>query len=93
MTLAARPGGAVESERDFYRRLLDLGGQDELGPLLASALALAAEVTGARIAYLELHDDEDDGVPRFWKAHGLDAAGVDAVRAQVSRGIIARAMS
>jgi transcriptional regulator with GAF, ATPase, and Fis domain len=93
MTLAVRPPGAVESERDFYRRLLDLGGQQELGPLLEDALALAVEVTGARIAYLELHDDEDDGAPRFWRARGLDAAGVDAVRAQVSRGIIARAMS
>jgi hypothetical protein len=61
--------------------------------LLEDALALAVEVTGARIAYLELHDDEDDGAPRFWRARGLDAAGVDAVRAQVSRGIIARAMS
>jgi transcriptional regulator with GAF, ATPase, and Fis domain len=87
-----RLGGTAESERDFYRRLLDLGGQDELGPLLDSALALAVEVTGARIAYLELHDDDDDG-PQFWKAHGLDPAGVEAVRASVSRGIIARAMT
>ena len=39
-------------ERDLYRRLLHLGGQNELGPLLKEALALVVEVTGARQGYL-----------------------------------------
>jgi Nif-specific regulatory protein len=79
------------SERDYYRRLLDLGGRDELEPLLEEALALAVEITGAEVAYLELHDDDTDE-PRFWRAYGLNAAGIGAVRESISRGIIARAL-
>jgi Nif-specific regulatory protein len=98
MTMSAtRELGGAASERDFYRRLLDLGGRDELGPLLEDALALAVEVTGAQIAYLELHDDDaaadDARAPRFWRGHGLNAAALDSVRASISRGIIARALA
>ncbi len=88
--------GNVTSERDYYRRLLELGGRDELGPLLEAALALAVEITGAESAYLELHDDElrDDGdAPRFSHAQGLDPSALDSVRASISRGIIARAIA
>jgi len=49
---------SLASERDFYRRLLDLGGKEEIEPLLDEALALIVEVTGATTAYLELYDDE-----------------------------------
>jgi Nif-specific regulatory protein len=80
------------SERDYYRRLLDLGSQPALGPLLEDALALAVEITGAEVAYLELHDD-DRATPAFWRAHGLDTARLDAVRDSISRGIIARAIA
>src|SRR5262249_16431988 len=44
---------SLASERDFYRRLLDLGGKEEIEPLLDEALALIVEVTGASTAYLE----------------------------------------
>ena len=81
----------VTSER-FYRRLLDLGSQEELGPLLDDALALAVAVTGAQVAYLELHDDDDAAEPRFWRGHGLTPEAVGAVRTSISRGIIARAL-
>ena len=54
----------LASERDFYRRLLDLGGKEEIEPLLDEALALIVEVTGASTAYLELYDDEANR-PRF----------------------------
>jgi len=50
--VGVREQGGSASERDYYRRLLDLGGRDELGPLLDDALALAVEVTGAECAYL-----------------------------------------
>src|SRR5204863_9427687 len=56
----------MASERDFYRRLLDLSGQDELEPLLEEALGLIVEVTGAAVAYLELYDEAREK-PRFWK--------------------------
>jgi Nif-specific regulatory protein len=89
-TIHAGEPGRVHSERDYYRRLLDLGGQDELVPLLQDALALAVDIVGAQIAYLELHTD-DHPSPAFW--HGLDTAGVDAVRTSISHGIIARAIA
>ncbi|HUQ02544.1 MAG TPA: sigma-54-dependent Fis family transcriptional regulator, partial [Kofleriaceae bacterium] len=85
----AKSGGA---ERDFYRRLLDLGGQEELEPLLESALALIVEVTGASVGYLELSDD-DGGEPRFWKGHRVSAEEISTIRASISRGIIARTLA
>jgi Nif-specific regulatory protein len=91
MSNAREPGGAA-SERDYYRRLLELSGCDEIEPLLEEALALAVEITGAEVAYLELHDEAAEE-PRFWRAYGLNATGLDAVRESISRGIIARALA
>jgi Nif-specific regulatory protein len=82
---------ALISERNFYRRLLDLGGQDELEPLLDEALALIVEVTGANMAYLELYDDLANQ-PRFWRGVGLTERDLAAIRSSISRGIIARAI-
>ena len=82
----------VMAERDFYRRLLELSGQDELGPLLESALALIVEVTRASVAYLELSDD-DGGEPRFWKGHRVSADELSTIRGSISRGIIARTLA
>lgn len=81
---------ALTSERDFYRRLLDLGTEEELEPLLEAALALIVEVTGATTAYLELTGDE--GAPRFWRGHRVSAQDVETIRATISHGIIARAL-
>jgi Nif-specific regulatory protein len=85
---------ALSRERDFYRRLLDLGGQDELHPLLDQALALIVSVTGATTAYLELYDDAAAAPrdPLFWRAHSCSPADLAAIRASISRGIIARAI-
>ena len=82
----------VLAERDFYRRLLELSGQDELEPLLASALALIVEVTRASVAYLELTDD-DGGEPQYWKGHRISPDEVSSIRASISRGIIARTIA
>lgn len=82
---------SLASERDFYRRLLDLGGKDEIEPLLDEALALIVEVTGASTAYLELYDDEANR-PRFWKGYRCTDRDVASIRASISRGIIARAI-
>lgn len=82
---------ALASERDFYRRLLDLGSQREIEPLLDQALALIVEVTGAAMAYLELYDD-DATRPRYWKGYRLSDRDVASIRASISRGIIARAI-
>jgi Nif-specific regulatory protein len=82
----------IANERDFFRRLLDLGGQSELEPLLDEALALIIEVTGANTAYLELYGD-DDTEARYWRGHRLSDRDVASIRASISGGIIARAIS
>jgi Nif-specific regulatory protein len=84
----------VQRERDLYRRLLDLDGERELGPLLREALALIVDVTGARLGYLELHDESQrvDG-PRWSVAHGMSEEAIADARAVMSRGIIAEALA
>jgi Nif-specific regulatory protein len=82
----------VVAERDFYRRLLDLGGAHDVEPLLEEALTLIVAVTDAQVAYLELHDDDDDGPPRFWKAYQAADAQVAAIQRAISRGIIGAAL-
>ena len=55
----------VTRERDLYRRLLDLGDQEDLDHFVESALKLVIEATGANQGYLELRDiDRDDN--QFW---------------------------
>src|SRR5687767_4753466 len=81
-----------DAERDFYRRLLDLGSKQELEPLLEEALALIVGVTGANIAYLELYDD-DTSEPKFWKGYRLSDTDLAKIRSSISRGIIQRAIA
>jgi hypothetical protein len=83
-----RDAAGLLAERDFYRRLLDLGSERDLEPLLDQALQLIADVTGATMAYLELHDD-DKPAPRFWRGHRCTDEDVAAIRGSSSRGIIA----
>ncbi len=89
--MSASEAEGLVSERDFYRRLLDLGGQNEIEPLLEQALALIVEVTGASLGYIELYAD-DPGAPRFWKGYRCSTDDLSAIRASISRGIIARAI-
>src|SRR5437667_9302423 len=70
----------VQRERDLYRRLLDLGRHDEPEPFLREALGLIVEVTGARQGYVELHDDDHTGAPRWSLAHGFTAEQLASVR-------------
>ena len=79
-------------ERDFYRRLLDLGGRLELEPLLDDALALIVEVTGASTGYLELYD-EYAREPRFWKGFRCSDQDLASIRTSISRGIIGQALT
>ena len=78
---------SLRIERDLFRRLLELGDRDDVRPFLEDALRLISEVTGAQRGYLEL----DSG--RFWIAHGFDGAEVEAVRREISTGIIAEALA
>jgi Nif-specific regulatory protein len=81
----------LRRERDLYRRLLDLGGHEELEPFLREALALVVEATDVLHGYLELHDEQ--GGPGWWIAHNLSADQVEGVRHAISRGIIAEAVA
>ena len=87
---AAAASVLADRERDYYRRLLELGREAEVSPLLEQALALIVESTGARVAYLELHVDAEGGAG-YWRAHGCTPAELATIRASVSRGIIAAA--
>jgi len=83
----------TRSERDLYLRLLELGGHGEVKPLLHDALRLIVAAIGARLAYLELHEDGGEAEPRWFAVHGLDEAEVARVRSLVSSGIIAEALA
>ncbi|HRC55281.1 MAG TPA: sigma-54-dependent Fis family transcriptional regulator, partial [Kofleriaceae bacterium] len=94
---AGLAGNDPGAERDFYRRLLDLGAHGdamELDPLIDQALATIVSASGAQIAYLELraHDEVPSSAPRYWRAHGCSHDEVASIRQSISRGIIARAI-
>src|SRR5438045_2539803 len=82
----------LRAERDLYRRLLDLGDHDALDALLDDALAVVVDVTAAQKGYLALDLGDHTRTPAFWIAHGCSDRDVDAIRAEVSTGIIAEAL-
>jgi Nif-specific regulatory protein len=82
----------IRIERDFYRRLLELGVQTELEPFLAEALALIVEMSGARQGYIELHGSGNSD-PACHVARGFSADQIEVVRSQISSGIVAEALS
>lgn len=83
----------LRRERDLYLRLLELGHEYDLPRLLQSALTLVVEVVGAQRGYLELHDDDDSDVPRWWMSHDLVEEEVSDIRRAISRGIVAEALA
>ena len=82
----------LQRERDLYRRLLELGQQREIEPLLHEALALMVALTGATRGYLAIFE-ESDGEPRWSIAHELSDAEIADVRRILSRGIAAEAIA
>lgn len=79
----------VERECELYRRILELDVQQDLEPLLAEALGLIVELTGARLGYLELYENE-----RRWSvSQSMSDEEVAGARAVTSRGIIAEALA
>jgi Nif-specific regulatory protein len=81
----------VRLERDLYFGLLGLNERTALEPFLKEALALMLRVAGASQGYLEIFA-EGDGAG-WWTAAGVSEDELDAIRAAVSRGIIAEAMA
>jgi Nif-specific regulatory protein len=80
------------SERDFYRRLLDLGALDDPAPFLQEALSLVVEITDAKQGYIALYDDSSF-TPRWWLAKGFSEKEVKEIRQKISSGIISEAMA
>ncbi|NUQ78179.1 MAG: sigma-54-dependent Fis family transcriptional regulator, partial [Polyangiaceae bacterium] len=87
------PLARVEKERDFYRKLLELGQADEIKPFLADALTLIVEICGALRGYIELLSSPDDREPTFWVARGCEETNVAEIRASFSRGVIAMTLA
>jgi Nif-specific regulatory protein len=84
----------LRRERDLYRKLLDLGTQDEIEPFLEEALALVVALAGARRGYVELRDEsaEPDAAP-FSIARGCSDDDVADIRAAFSQSVIAEAIA
>ncbi len=83
----------VRRERDLYSRLLSLGAQRELETLLAEALGLVVELTGAKRGYLELRGDPDAEDERWSLANGFSVDEIEQVRSAISQGIIGQALA
>jgi Nif-specific regulatory protein len=84
----------LRRERDYYRSLLQLGGETGAEPLLREALGLLVDLVQAREGYIELiEDDAPWETPRAWYAHGCDARRVEEIRSTLSQGIIAEAIA
>src|SRR5580704_16285820 len=79
-------------ERDLYLGLLGLNDREDAGPFLEEALGLIVRVLDAEHAYLEVSDPEE-GSSGWWRAAGCSDEQVEAIRAIVSRGIIAEALA
>ena len=82
-------------ELALYRKLLDLGTVDALGPFLEDALALVVEIVGARRGYIELGSDADGtGATQFWIARGFSDEDVrEQIKKALSRSVIAEALA
>ena len=91
------PGVEVERlrrERDLYLRLLGLAEKHDLDVLVAEALGLIVDVTGALHGYLELRREAEDTGERRWSvARGFTKGEVEKVRSVISRGIIAQVIA
>jgi len=84
----------ISQERDLFLRLLELGQQEALEPLLREALTLVVQVTGANQGYLQIQDPHgDDDAPVWWMQHAFSHAELDRVRADLSQGILAKALA
>jgi DNA-binding NtrC family response regulator len=56
----------LERERDFYRRLLDLGLQDRIEPFLEQALLLLIQIADARRGAIRIWDGGDASQPPLY---------------------------
>ncbi len=82
----------LELERELYQLLLlDFreNTKESLDSLLLKALSLIVEITGARIGYLELRDQNGE---TWWSTHHCSSSDIEIIRQRISSGIIAEAI-
>lgn len=82
----------TRQERDLYRRLLELGGCDELEPFLREVLALVVHASQAHKGYLEFHDP-GDARPALALAYGCEGEAEETFRDGISQGVMAEALA
>ncbi len=96
---AAETETRLRHQRDFYRKLLELGEEGELRPLLKRALKLVVALTGATSGYIEVRDEGVEAPagaaagPRWSMATGFEKREIPEVRAAISDGVIAESLS
>ncbi|HME73407.1 MAG TPA: sigma-54-dependent Fis family transcriptional regulator [Myxococcota bacterium] len=83
----------VRRERDLYRAVLELGAHDDPDRLLDEALGLVIAATGAVQGYIELRDESAGASEGWWIARACTPREIDEIRANISRGIIAKALA
>lgn len=87
----------LTAERDLYRRLLELGQQDQVEPLLSGALELVTGLARAERGYLEIDNPYAPHAPAQYIAHGLEdedtAVGIEAFQKAISSGVIQKALA
>ncbi|HVJ89547.1 MAG TPA: sigma 54-interacting transcriptional regulator [Labilithrix sp.] len=82
------------AERDLYKKLLDLGENENVESFLKEALSLSLQASSALSGYIELRDETNPSAEGlWWIAEGFSDAGVEATRAAISRGVIAEALA
>jgi Nif-specific regulatory protein len=80
-------------ERDFYLKLLNLGGCDDPDVFLREALSLISGLTGAEKSYIELRSTNEGEDDVCHLQFGLSEEELSAVQNQISTGIIAEALA
>lgn len=89
---------SLTAERDLYRKLLDLGHNDEVEAFLREALTLSLQASSATRGYIEIRDHHADADASresgpFWIAEGFSDDDLAATRAAISSGVIAEALA
>ncbi|MFN2377952.1 MAG: sigma 54-interacting transcriptional regulator [Candidatus Binatia bacterium] len=83
----------LRRERDFYRRILDVGSGDDPEIFLREVLRLFVEMTNAARGYIALYgQDGPDGGVVWSAAEGCTEGEVAQIRRNISDGIVAAAL-
>jgi Nif-specific regulatory protein len=93
MTSASDELQRLRWERDFFRHLLDLGMQTELGSLLDAALRLIVDLTSAERGYIEVADPALRDGARWSLSRGLSSEEIEQLCDRISRGVVAEALA